>query len=92
MAVIMIAEVPGADAGFVDGIVAAGVPDAMAAAPGFVSHISGITSSGFRVVEVWESQEAHQAWVDEHITPNLPPGTGPIPTEYIDLRLEVPKR
>jgi heme-degrading monooxygenase HmoA len=92
VAVIMIAEVPGADASFVDGLVAAGVPDAMANAPGFVSHISGITSSGFRVIEVWESRDAHRAWVDQHINPNLPPGMGPIPTEYVELRLEVPKR
>lgn len=92
MAVIMIAEVPGADASFVDGLVAAGVPDAMVNAPGFVSHISGITRSGFRVIEVWESRDAHRAWVDEHITPNVPPGMRPISTEYIELRLEVPKR
>jgi hypothetical protein len=88
----MIAEAPGADANFVDGLVAAGLPDAMAKAPGFVSHISGITSSGFRVIEVWESRDAHEAWVEEHITPNLPPGMGPVPAEYIELRLEVPKR
>jgi hypothetical protein len=92
VAVIMIAEVPHADASFVDGLVAAGVPEEMVKAPGFVSHISGVTSSGFRVIEVWESPDAHQAWVDEHITPNLPPGMGPIQTEYIELRLEVPKR
>jgi hypothetical protein len=92
VAVVMIAEVSAGNAGFVDGLVAAGVPDAMVKAPGFVSHISDITSSGFRVIEVWESRNAHQAWVDEHITPNLPPGMGPIPTEYIELRLEVPKR
>lgn len=91
MAVIMTTEVPGADAGFVDGLVAAGVPDAMVDAPGFVSHVSGITSSGFRVIEVWESREAHQAWVDEHITPNLPPGTAPFSIEYVELRLQVPK-
>jgi hypothetical protein len=92
MAVIMIAEAPGADASFVDGLVASGVPDAMVKAPGFVSHISGITSNGFRVIEVWETRDAHQAWFDEQVAPNLPPGMRPIPVEYIELRLEVPKR
>jgi len=84
----MIAEAPGAGADFVDAI----VPDAIAKAPGFVSHVSGLTSTGTRVVEVWQTREAHQAWYDEHIAPNLPPGMGPIPAEYVDLRFEVPKR
>jgi hypothetical protein len=34
MAVIMVAEIPGADASFVDGMRAAGVLDAIAKAPG----------------------------------------------------------
>ena len=32
------------------------------------------------------------AAIDGHTTPNLPPGMEPIQTEYIELRLEVPKR
>jgi heme-degrading monooxygenase HmoA len=91
MAVIMIAEVPGADAGFIDGMRAAGVVDAITKAPGFVSHIIGAASSGYRVIEVWESREAHQSWYDDHIAPNLPPGMGPVPWEYIDLLLAVPE-
>ena len=91
MAVIMITEVPGGGAELVDGLVAAGVPDAMEKAPGFVSHVSGVASSGFRVIEVWESPETHQAWVDEHIVPNLPPGVTPGPIEYIEVALTVPE-
>ena len=91
MAVIMIAEAAGADASFIDGMRAAGVVDVLAKAPGFVSHISGAASSGYRVIEVWESQEAHQAWYDNHVAPNLSPGMGPIPFEYIDLLLAVPE-
>jgi heme-degrading monooxygenase HmoA len=90
MSVIMIAEVPGADASFFDGMRAAGVVDAIAKAPGFVSHLSGAASSGYRVIEVWESREDHQAWYDNHVSPNLPPGIGPITPEYIDLVAEVP--
>ena len=69
----------------------AGVADAREKAPGFVSHISGAASSGYRVIEVWKSREDHQAWYDDHIAPNLPPGVGPVPFEYIDLLLAVPE-
>jgi hypothetical protein len=54
MAVIMDTEIVGADATFIDGMRAAGVVDAISKAPGFVSHISGATSSGYRVIEVWD--------------------------------------
>ena len=91
MAVIMIAEAPGADASFIDGMRAAGVADALAQAPGFVSHISGAASSGYRVIEVWESREDHQAWYDDHVAPNLPPGIGPIPFEYVEMLLASPE-
>lgn len=87
MAVIMITELPGADAGFADGMRAAGVLDAIAKAPGFVSHISGAAQSGYRVIEVWNSPEAHQAWYQSHVAPNLPPGLEPPTPEYIDLTM-----
>ena len=45
MAVIMIAEAPGADASFIDGMRAAGVADTLAQAPGFVSRISGAAAA-----------------------------------------------
>jgi hypothetical protein len=91
VSVIMISEVPGADASLVDGLLAAGLTEAMASAPGFVSHLSGPTATGYCVVEVWETQEAHQAWLDEHITPSLPPGLQPAPPEYVPLLLTVPQ-
>lgn len=91
MSVIMIAEAPGADASFIDGMRAAGVMDAMATYPGFVSHVSGATSTGYRVIEVWESREAHQSWVESVILPNMPPDAPPPTTEYIDLLVTVPE-
>ncbi len=91
MAVIMTAEADGADASFIEGMQSAGVVDALAKAPGFVSHLSGAASSGYRVIEVWESRDDHQAWYDAHVAPSLPPGTGPVPVEYIDLLLAVPE-
>ena len=90
MAVIMTAEVAGADASFIEGMQAAGVVDALVKAPGFLSHISDAASSGYRVIEVWRSGEDHQAWYDDHIAPNLPPGVGSVPFEYVDLLLAVP--
>lgn len=91
MAFIMIAEVAGADASFIEGMKAAGVVDVLAKAPGFVSHISGAASSGYRVIEVWDSKEDHQAWYDNQVAPNLPPGMAPIPFEYVELLLTVPE-
>ncbi len=90
MAVIMSTEIPGADAGFMDGMRAAGVVDAISKAPGFVSHISGASGTGYRVIEVWESREDHQAWFDEHIAPNLPSEVERPAWEYIDLMAAVP--
>ncbi len=87
MAVIMITELPGADAAFADGMRAAGVLDAIATAPGFVSHISGAAPSGYRVIEVWDSPAAHQAWYQNHVAPNLPPGLEPTAPEYIELTM-----
>jgi len=90
MSVIMIAEVAGADASFMDGMRAAGVLDAMATYPGFVSHISGATGNAYRVIEVWDSREAHQAWVENVILPNMPPGAPTPSMEYMDLLASVP--
>jgi steroid delta-isomerase-like uncharacterized protein len=91
MSVFMISEVPGADAGLVDGLRAAGIPAAMAAFPGFVSHVSGAAAGAYRVVEVWESREDHQAWYDQHIARNLPAGAEATTPEYVDVTLTVPE-
>jgi hypothetical protein len=86
MAVIMTAEAPGADASFIDGTHASGVADTLAQAPGFVSHISGAASSGYRI--------------EVSRVPGGPPGLvrrprraeptgrhGPIPFEYVEMLL-----
>jgi len=91
MAVIMISEVPGVGPGIVDGLDAAGIPAAMATFPGFVSHVSGATSTGYRVIEVWESPEDHQKWFDSHVAPAMPPGVEPTTPEYIEVLLTVPQ-
>ena len=91
MSVIMIAEIAGADATFIEAMRAAGVVDALATYPGFVSHASGAADSGYRVIEVWESREAHEDWVEKVILPNMPPGAPPPTIEYIDLLAAVPE-
>jgi len=91
MAVIMISEVPGADRGLVEGLRSSGLLDALTKMPGFVSHVSGPTDTGFRVVEVWDRKESHQAWYDHHVAPNLPPGLSATPPEYIELVISLPE-
>lgn len=91
MSVIMTSEVPGMDASLVDGLRAAGIPAAMAAFPGFVSHVSGATDSGYRVIEVWDSPEDHQAWYAQHVAPNLPSGVEAVSPDYVELSLRVPE-
>jgi heme-degrading monooxygenase HmoA len=89
MAVVMISELPGVDAGFAQAAREMGILDEMVAAPGFVSHVSGATSSGYRVVEVWESREAWQDWFDGHVVPRLPPGVEATTPEMFELSLNI---
>ena len=89
MAVVMVQEVPGADAGIVEGMRQAGVVDALPTFPGFRGHWSGATPGGYRVIELWESREAFQEWYESHIAPNLPPGAETTPPEFFELSLEL---
>jgi hypothetical protein len=43
----------------------------MKSAPGFMGRWSGATDTGYRVFEVRESPEAHQAWLDGTAKPSL---------------------
>lgn len=43
--------------------------DQLKSFPGFIMNANGPTADGFRVTEVWESQEAHERWVREVIAP-----------------------
>jgi heme-degrading monooxygenase HmoA len=51
------------------------------ASDGFISHAAGPVDGGYRVTEVWESEEAHRAWFETNVLPTLPPGApcGPTP-------------
>ena len=48
--------------------------------PGFLVHMSGPTEAGYRVIEVWESQEDQQRFATEHVVrifqeERIPPAT-----------------
>jgi hypothetical protein len=82
MPVLMIAEVPN----LTEDVYAATVSELrtpMRAAKGFVSHAGGPSpTGGWRVVEVWESEEDSDKWFEEGVKPNLPPTVVPERTHY----------
>jgi hypothetical protein len=50
----------------------------MRAHKGFLSHAGGPSpDGGWRIVEVWESEEDGEKWFNESVKPNLPPGIVP---------------
>jgi hypothetical protein len=45
----------------------------MRASKGFIAHTGGPSpSGGWRVVEIWETEEDGQDWFDKNVKPNLP--------------------
>jgi hypothetical protein len=54
------------------------------AAKGFICHAGGPSpAGGWRVVEIWESEEDGRNWFDNNVKPNLPPGVEPEQTYYV---------
>ena len=77
MTVLMIAEVPNLTEETYAGMVGQMMP-VMRASKGFVSHAGGpLPTGGWRVVEVWETEEDGQTWFEENVKPNLPPDIVP---------------
>lgn len=82
MPVLMIAEVPNLTEEIYGGLVGQLMPP-MRASKGFISHAGGPSpTGGWRVVEVWESEEDSQKWFDENVEPNLPPDVVPERTHH----------
>lgn len=52
-------------------------------ADGFIAHGAGMSPEGWRVFEVWESDQQATAFFAQHIRPNLPPGVTPKRTYLI---------
>ena len=86
---VMMIEIPGADAAFADGMRQAGILEALQTAPGFRGHWSGTTSTGYRAIELWDSREDCQAFVEGNFAPNLPPGIELPAMEFFALNFEV---
>ncbi len=84
MAVMMISQLAGAGPELFDGLRNQGVFDKMESAPGFLGHWGGTTDDGLCVIEMWESPEDHQAWLEGTIKPNLPAGVEP-PVIYVHV-------
>jgi heme-degrading monooxygenase HmoA len=77
MPVLMIGEVPNLTEEVYAGMVGQMMP-LMRAARGFISHAAGPSpSGGWRVVEVWDSQQDGQQWFDQNVKPALPPDIVP---------------
>jgi len=89
MPILMMTEVPGADAALADGMRHAGVLDALQAARGFRGHWSGAADSGYKVTELWDSREDCQAFFDRNIVPNFPPRIEPPHLEFFELNLAI---
>lgn len=78
MAVLMIGNVEGLDEATYAGMLTQLKP-VLQRAKGFISHAGGPhpDGGGWRVVEVWESEEDGRTWFTENVEPNLPPGIVP---------------
>jgi heme-degrading monooxygenase HmoA len=77
MPVLMIGEVPNLTEEVYGGLLERMKP-LMQAAPGFIAHSGGPhPDGGWRVVEMWESEEDGQRWFDDNVKPNLPPDIVP---------------
>ena len=77
MPVLMIAEVPNLTEEIYAGMIGQMTP-LMRASKGFISHAGGPgPAGGWRVVEIWESEEDGVAWSDGNVKPNLPAGISP---------------
>jgi hypothetical protein len=77
MAILMIGEVPGLTEEMYAGMIGQLEP-VLRASKGFVSHAGGPSpDGGWRVLEVWESQADGDAFFENNVKPNLPPGVVP---------------
>jgi hypothetical protein len=77
MPVLMIGEVPNLTEEIYGGMIGQMMP-LMRGAKGFVSHAGGPSpKGGWRVVEVWESEEDGKTWFEENVRPTLPPDIVP---------------
>jgi heme-degrading monooxygenase HmoA len=65
--------------------IAAAQTGRLKAAPGFIAHYAWENGSGMTVVEIWESAEQHDDWVDHNVRPNLPVEINPEKHELVNM-------
>jgi hypothetical protein len=88
--VLMTSEMPGLTRDGYDRLASALLP-ILRTTVGFIAHAAGPVDGGFRVTELWESEEAHAAWFDAHVAPTLPAGSPPAdisfrPIVHVEVR------
>ncbi len=76
MTVLMTSEMPGLTRDGYDHLAAALLPT-LQSADGFIAHAAGPVEGGFRVTELWESEDAHTTWFTAHVVPTLPADAPP---------------
>ena len=77
MAVLMIGEVPNLTQDVYEGMLEQLKP-VMLGSRGFISHTGGPhPDGGWRVVEVWETEEDGRNWFTTNVEPKLPPDIKP---------------
>lgn len=90
MAVLMRHELQGVTAEQIEPVIGPLI-EQLKTFPGFVDHASGPFPGGYQVTEVWESQDAHERWVREHVVPTmqqagmLPAGAQLPPSQYLPI-------
>lgn len=90
MAVLMIGEVPNLTEEIYAGMVGRMAP-LMQASKGFIAHSGGPSpNGGWRVVEMWDSEEDGKNWFETNVKPNLPPDIVP-DRRYFPLHTVVTK-
>lgn len=77
MPVLMIGEVPNLTEEMYGGMLE-NLQPLLKASKGFIAHAGGPNpGGGWRVVEMWETEEDGRRWFDHNVKPNLPPGIEP---------------
>jgi len=71
MPVLMTSEMPGPTQEGYDHLAEALLP-ILQPTDGFIAHAAGPVDGGYRVTELWESEDAHEAWFTAPVAPTMP--------------------
>jgi len=71
MTIMTTSDMPGATQDDYEQLAAVLLP-LLQATDGFIAHAAGPIGGGYQVTELWESEDAHSAWVAAHVLPAMP--------------------